>query len=182
MGGGLGAVRRSNSGWGGDVVKPGLSLPALHIGLATQLCSAVTLMGDRTMVAIGGRPPTLPRMWPQTMLPGFGSPCLCYTLPNDTSNMLTNYTVSEAICFLGSIYLYVPSSPFLECIFFCNDNSLFCPHAHLSVLPLCMSVTSSICLYVFLVHHFIRFSYFSVSEGMGVEKPFFFHFISFFSM
>lgn len=31
---------------------------------------------------------------------------------------------------------FVPSPPLFESVFFCNDNSLFCPHAHLFILPL----------------------------------------------
>lgn len=60
-----------------------------------------------------------------------------YTLPNSTSNMLKNGIVKASICFLGSIsFFFVPCPLLSESIFFCNDNSLFCPHAHLFILPL----------------------------------------------
>lgn len=105
-----------------------------------------------------------------------------YTSLNDTSNMLKNHIVNEPICFFGSIYLFCPLSSTFWMYVFCNDDSLFCPQVHLSILPLYTSATRSIFLHVFLVYHFICFSYFSVSEGVGVQLPFFFHLTSPFSM
>lgn len=112
--------------------------------------------------------------WPDS--PSFGGPTFHHPSPVETISTLhlmthqTSWKITfptNPFGFLCSTCFFSPLSSTFWKYFFCSDNSLFCPQAHPSVLPLYTSVTRPIFLYVFPIYHFIPFSYFSVSEGMG---------------
>lgn len=59
-----------------------------------------------------------------------------YTCLNDTSTMVKNDVVMNPFVSGFPFPFCVPSPPLFACIISCSDNSLFCPHAHLFILPL----------------------------------------------